>query len=184
LRIECGTAKAKLTGLEDALPQIDDPKAKTICTLRGEALSSILRVSACAAGDTALHLNGVFVDVSAGKITTWTADGVRAAACERPSKEDACSLLPWPLFLAAALCLENCCPESPARASSSPPGMARAVTIFAEESTRTPTRTWRRSRRTFSTKSHQGHGRRAEPGVRQVEARLASLSTPKTSSRA
>jgi DNA polymerase III sliding clamp (beta) subunit (PCNA family) len=82
LRIECGTANAKLTGLEDALPQIDDPKAKSICTLSGEALSSVLRVSACAAGDTALHLNGVFVDVSASKITTWTADGVRAAACE------------------------------------------------------------------------------------------------------
>jgi len=82
LRIECGTAQAVLTGLEDSLPQIDDPKARTICTLSGEALSSILRVSVCAAGDTALHLNGVFVDISASKVTTWTADGVRAAACE------------------------------------------------------------------------------------------------------
>lgn len=82
LRIECGTAQAVLTGLEDSLPQIDDPKATTICSLSGEALTRILRVSVCAAGDTALHLNGVFVDVSATKITTWTADGVRAAACE------------------------------------------------------------------------------------------------------
>jgi DNA polymerase III sliding clamp (beta) subunit (PCNA family) len=82
LRIECGTAQAVLTGLEDNLPQIDDPKAKTICTLSGEALASVLRVSVCAAGDTALHLNGVFADVSASKITTWTADGVRAASCE------------------------------------------------------------------------------------------------------
>jgi DNA polymerase III sliding clamp (beta) subunit (PCNA family) len=82
LRIECGTAQAILTGLEDSLPQIDDPKAKTICTLSGETLSKILRVSVCAAGDTALHLNGVLVDVSASKITSWTADGVRAAVCE------------------------------------------------------------------------------------------------------
>lgn len=82
LKIECGTARATLTGLEDTLPQIDDPKAKTICTMSGEALANVLRVSVCAAGDTALHLNGVLVDVSASKITTWTADGVRAASCE------------------------------------------------------------------------------------------------------
>ena len=82
LKIECGTAKAKLTGIEDALPEIDDATAKTICTLSGEALASVLRVSVCAASDTALHLNGILVDISASKITTWTADGVRAAACE------------------------------------------------------------------------------------------------------
>jgi DNA polymerase III sliding clamp (beta) subunit (PCNA family) len=75
LKIECGTARATLTGIEDTLPQIDDPKAKTVCTLSGEALANVLRVSVCAAGDTALHLNGVLMDVSASKITTLPTKG-------------------------------------------------------------------------------------------------------------
>jgi hypothetical protein len=107
LRIECGTAKAKLTGLEDALPQIDDPKAKTICSLSGEALASI---PAVARGDTTLHLNGVFVDVSPAR--SRPDRGRVRAACETAIEGDTSrSCCRWPSF-GCGFALNYRCPES------------------------------------------------------------------------
>lgn len=65
------------------LPELEDGKAKDVCSMSGEALIGALQVAVSAhTDDKSPVLNGVLFEVFAERLTTMAADGIQGAMCE------------------------------------------------------------------------------------------------------
>jgi len=83
LKVECESVSVTLKGTQvGTLPELEDGKAKDVCSISGEALISALQVAVSAHNDPVHSLNSVLFDISAERLTTMAADGTQGAMCE------------------------------------------------------------------------------------------------------
>jgi len=83
LKVECESVSVSLKGtMAGTLPELEDGKAKDVCSMSGEALISALQVAVSAHNDAVNSLSSVLFDISAERMTTMAADGTQGATCE------------------------------------------------------------------------------------------------------
>lgn len=84
LKVECDAVSVSLKGTQaGTLPELEDGKAKDVCSLSGEALIGALRVAVSAhSDDKSPVLNGVLFEVFAERMITMAADGIQGAMYE------------------------------------------------------------------------------------------------------
>ena len=83
LKVECESVSVTLKGTQaGTLPELEDGKAKGVCSMSGEALTLALQVAVSAHNDAVNSLSSVLFDISAERMTTMAADGTQGAMCE------------------------------------------------------------------------------------------------------
>lgn len=83
LKVECESVSVTLKGTQaGTLPELEEGKAKDVCSMTGEALILALQVAVSAHNDAVNSLSSVLFDISAERMTTMSADGTQGAMCE------------------------------------------------------------------------------------------------------